>query len=225
MKIIENEQLLVWNKTSGIPVFPLHNDPSQPCVLYEVKEYAPQLNDIQIERFECGIAHRLDIPTSGAIYIAKNTLYLQTLRSLFTSKQLLKTYCFLSSQSKVTHISCDLPIGHHPKNKRKMIVKKNKTYRCRGKWYPAQTSFQLIGSRGGQFLYRATMHSGIMHQIRVHAAFCGLSLDGDALYGSQNPAPISTGFALHHFGIEHIELPKINNSLPKNWPEWTRKMV
>ena len=35
------------------------------------------------------------------------------------------------------------------------------------------------------------MHSGIMHQIRVHAAFCGLTLDGDALYGSQNPAPIS----------------------------------
>ena len=143
MKIIENEQLLVWNKKSGIPVFPLHNDPSRPCVLYEVKEYAPQLNDIQNERFECGIAHRLDIPTSGAIYIAKNTLYLETLRSLFASKQLLKIYYFLSSQSKVEYISCDLPIGHHPKNKRKMIVKK--TYRCRGKRYPAQTSFQLIG--------------------------------------------------------------------------------
>ena len=92
MKIIENEQLLVWNKKSGIPVFPKHNDPSHPCVLNEVKEYFPQLKEIQIEKFECGIAHRLDIPTSGAIYIAKNTLYLQTLRSLFSSKKLLNLW-------------------------------------------------------------------------------------------------------------------------------------
>ena len=225
MKIIENEQLLVRNKKSGIPVFPKHNDPSHPCVLFEVKEYAPYLNEINVDRFECGIAHRLDIPTSGAFYIAKNTEYLNTLRSLFTSKQLLKTYYFLSSQSKIDRISCDLPIGHHPKNKRKMLVKKNKTYRCRGKWYLAQTFFQLIGSRGGKYLYRATMRSGIMHQIRVHASFCGLSLDGDSLYGSQKLAPISTGFALHHFGIEHTALPKMDNFLPKNWPEWTHKLI
>jgi 23S rRNA pseudouridine1911/1915/1917 synthase len=222
MKLYEDERLLVWNKKAGIPVFPLHKDQDGPCVLYEIQKVAPYLQNIQVEGFECGIAHRLDIPTSGAIYIAKNISYFQQLRNLFSTKQLVKRYQFLSSEPKRKAVSCAFSIGHHPKNKRKMIVQKNKTYRCRGKWYPAFTDFIYVAQRQKRCLYTATMKSGVMHQIRVHAAFCGLSLDGDSLYGSKERSVLDSGFALHHLGIEHEELPHIKASMPQNWPDWTK---
>ena len=40
------------------------------------------------------------------------------------------------------------------------------------------------------------MRTGVMHQIRVHAAFLGLALAGDRLYGG-GPG----GFRLHHVGL------------------------
>ena len=39
MRIYEDEQLLVWNKSAGISVFPRHSDPEAPCVLYEIQKY------------------------------------------------------------------------------------------------------------------------------------------------------------------------------------------
>lgn len=225
MKIYEDHNLLVWNKTAGISVFPLHSDPSAPCVLYEIQRYNPLLQNISLKGFECGIAHRLDISTSGALYIAKNITYLQHLRELFREKELVKNYLFLSSESPKNILNCDLPIGHHPKNKRKMIVQKNKTYRCRGKWYPAHTSFHILGTYQNQTLYQAQMKSGVMHQIRVHASFCGIPLDGDFLYDSKTSSVLPTGFALHHRGIFYKNLPNIPFELPKNWPNWVHDIV
>lgn len=225
MKLYEDEHVLVWHKKAGISVFPLHSDPSAPCVQYEILKYHPSLQNIQIEGFSCGILHRLDIPTSGAIYIAKNISYFHKLRELFVSKELLKNYLFLSSEFSKDTLQCDLPIGHHPKNKRKMLVQKNKNYRCRGKWYPAYTSFQMLGQHQNMFLYKAQMKSGIMHQIRAHASFCGIPLDGDTLYGSQKASPLKTGFALHHRGITHRQLPKIELPPPSNWEPYISSKI
>jgi 23S rRNA-/tRNA-specific pseudouridylate synthase len=42
------------------------------------------------------------------------------------------------------------------------------------------------------------MSTGVMHQIRVHAAFLGVPLAGDARYGGGRT---DDGFHLHHVGF------------------------
>ena len=48
--------------------------------------------------------------------------------------------------------------------------------------------------------------TGVMHQIRVHAALAGLPLLGDRLYGGAPlpGAPAGVDFALHHCRVEGL---------------------
>ena len=67
----------------------------------------------------------------------------------------------------------------------------------------AVTTFQHIKSKDGMHLWQATMKTGVMHQIRLHAAIAGLALVGDSLYGGgETPSYFPSDFALHHCGIE-----------------------
>ena len=71
----------------------------------------------------------------------------------------------------------------------------------RGRWYPADTRLRHLGGE----LWEAVITTGVMHQIRVHAASVGLALTGDRLYGGgaspPGGAPEGVAFALHHVGL------------------------
>jgi 23S rRNA-/tRNA-specific pseudouridylate synthase len=73
-----------------------------------------------------------------------------------------------------------------------MVVQRSETTPHRGRWLAAETQFERRGAR----LWQARMRTGVMHQIRVHAAFIGLVLEGDRLYGGG-----PDGFKLHHVGL------------------------
>jgi 23S rRNA-/tRNA-specific pseudouridylate synthase len=81
-----------------------------------------------------------------------------------------------------------------------MVVQRGHATPHRGAWHPAETRFRALGGD----LLEATMSTGVMHQIRVHAAFLGVPLLGDALYGGGRPpddAPDGLTFFLHHVGL------------------------
>ncbi len=59
------------------------------------------------------------------------------------------------------------------------------------------------------------MRTGVMHQIRVHAAFVGLPLRGDHRYGGGRR---DGGFFLHHVGLEGAGFA----TSPVPWPDWAR---
>ncbi len=186
-----------WNKPSGIPVFPPHSDPTGDCVLARLLAAQPHRAALDWpDGFDGGIAHRLDIHTSGALLVADDPAELAVIRDAFARKRLLKTY-LLHSDRPVPwdRNTCELAIGHAPRRRKgRMVVQRGANTPHRGRWYPARTEFERVG----QGLWRARMRTGVMHQIRVHAAFVGIALSGDKLYGGGGDGR----FLLHHVGLE-----------------------
>ncbi len=153
--------------------------------------------------FQGGLAHRLDTATSGLVLAALDPAMLEVLRGWFAARALRKLYVFhtLSCASGAPALApagpsllVELPIGHHDKNRKKMVVADRPYRTCRGRWFPAWTRFTFLDILpDGRHRWQAEIRTGVTHQIRVHAAASGLALCGDPLYGS-TPGE----FLLHH---------------------------
>lgn len=191
-----------WNKPAGLPVFPPHDDPAGDCVLHRLMQASPdRAAHAWPPGFEGGIAHRLDTSTSGALLVADTPGELARIRDAFRDGALTKTYLMRAAR-KVgwNENSCDRPIAHDARKKHRMIVQRGENTPHRGAWYPAHTRFVR---RHGD-VWQVQITTGVMHQIRVHAAFVGLPLLGDGTYGggpTPDGAPEGLTFYLHHVGL------------------------
>lgn len=144
--------------------------------------------------FEGGIAHRLDTRTDGLMVVARTPEMLLELRREFSEGLLRKFYRFESNGDvPFRKQRCTLPIAHHARKSDRMVVQKGHQSRHRGKWYPAWTEFCWLEAN----TWQAEIRTGVMHQIRVHAAALGLPLDGDTIYGGAEGE-----FRLQHIGIK-----------------------
>jgi len=215
--VIKETPSCLWlNKPAGIPVFRPHTDPNGDCLLARLLAARPAQHADFPTGFEGGIVHRLDVSTSGAVLAVKGPEHFASLRALFTDKRLVKTYRFLSN-AQVPWIKNEVlaAIGHDKRRKKRMVVQRGKTTPHRGKWYPAKTHFRHIEGR----LWEAVITTGVMHQIRAHAAFVGIPLAGDKVYGGGDlgcpKAPEDVLFALHHLGLAGGDLPEVEAALPE----------
>ena len=190
-----------WVKSAGISVFPNRQEPDAQCVVEGLLEQQPWRREISWpEQFAGGIAHRLDISTSGALVVADSLEELTTLRGWFAEKRLRKVYRLRThKQVPWSQNQCDRSIAHDRRRKRRMIVQRSEQTPHRGRWYPALTRFRRVN----EGLFEAEMRTGVMHQIRVHAAFLGIALAGDRLYGGgeRGDIPGEGTFCLHHVGM------------------------
>jgi 23S rRNA-/tRNA-specific pseudouridylate synthase len=189
-------------KPAAIPVFPPHAHPDGDCLLRRLLAAEPhRAAQPWPAGFEGGLAHRLDVSTSGAVAVADDPDHLAALREAFAQRRLRKTYLFVARHPVPwDHNECDRPIAHDRRRKRRMVVQRGANTPHRGRWHEAHTTFERVGPR----LWRATMSTGVMHQIRVHAAFVGLVLAGDPVYGggpTPDIAPEGASFCLHHVGF------------------------
>lgn len=205
-----------WCKTAGIPVFPPHRDPSGPCLLAEVLAAQPHRAELDWPSgYAGGIAHRLDVATSGAVWVADDPEELAHLRACFADKVLTKRYRFETARTvpwTAHHVT--LPIAHDRRRKGRMTVKRGKDTPHRGRWYEADTRLRHLGGP----LWEASITTGVMHQIRVHAAFVGLALRGDKLYGGGTAISPDIPFHLHHVGLKGAGLA----TDPVADPPWLR---
>ena len=202
--IVEGERWLAVAKPAGLPCFPPHGDAAGDCVLARLLLARPaQGAQRWPAHFEGGIAHRLDVPTSGMLIAARTPADLDWLRSLFSGGELRKRYLFATAKDVPwdTH-TVVTPLAHDKRRKGRMIAQRGADTPHRGKWYPAHTEFRRMGDRMGPFsLWEATIVTGVMHQIRVHAASVGLALAGDRRYGGGAPLDPGVPFLLHHLGL------------------------
>lgn len=199
-------------KPAGIPVFPRHADPTADCVLHRL-DHDPSLS--WPEGFAGGICHRLDISTSGALLVADAPTELVRIRAHFAGKRLTKRYLFRARKEVPWDDNlCERPIAHHPSKRSRMIVQRGANTRHRGRWYDAHTAFERVAGD----LWRATITTGVMHQIRVHAAFVGLPLLGDRHYGGGPPLHPDIPFQLHHEGLTGPDL----STDPVPAPAWAQ---
>lgn len=191
-----------YDKPAGLPVFPPHADPDGDCVWARLVADEPWRRDVPWpDGFAGGLAHRLDVSTSGAVAVAADLDELAALRDHFATHRLDKRYVLWSAKAPRwdSHV-CDRPIAHDRRHKRRMVVQRSPRTPHRGRWYPAHTAFRVVEGR----LVEARMRSGVTHQIRLHAAFVGLPILGDRLYGggvTPADAPPGLTFFLHHHGF------------------------
>lgn len=212
--------LLALAKPPGLPVFPPHADPAGDCLLARLLATHPAQGAAWPPGFAGGIAHRLDGPTSGQVLAARDRAALARLRALFAEHRLEKRYLFLTAR--------DVPwdahevgtrIAHHPRRRSRMVVERGRNTPHRGRWAEARTVFRRLGSAGGLWLWEARMRTGVMHQIRLHAASVGLALAGDRLYGGgETPPGFPVPFALHHCGVVGPGVRPPPAPLPGWWP-------
>jgi 23S rRNA pseudouridine1911/1915/1917 synthase len=201
------------DKPAGTPVFAPHDDPLGPCVLQSLLAAEPWRREIAWpEGFEGGIAHRLDNDTSGALLAANSLDELAQLRDWFASHKLTKRYRLLAARDVAWDRNvCDKPIAHDKRRRNRMIVQRGSNTPHRGKWYDATTTFSRIDRR----LFEAIIQSGVTHQIRVHAAFVGMPILGDRIYGGGRDVTLR----LHHVGVEGPDGFRSDKVMA---PQWAR---
>jgi 23S rRNA pseudouridine1911/1915/1917 synthase len=207
-------------KPAGLPVFPPHDDPDGACVLRVLLDEQPWRAALPWpDGFEGGVAHRLDTSTSGALLVADDPDELALIRDAFGSGRLRKTYRMRASKDVAwDDNACDRPLAHDRRHKKRMIVQRGPSTPHRGAWYPAHTRFHRVEGR----LWEVEITTGVMHQIRAHAAFVGLPILGDALYGggaTPDGSPEGVRFFLHHVGLTDGDAL---HTSPVPLPDWAR---
>lgn len=214
-RLLASDADWLWlEKPAGLPVFPLHADASAPNLLAWLLAAFPEQNQSFPAGFAGGIAHRLDNPTSGLVLAARSLPALERARAAFAGGVLRKHYRFLTARKVPWRENeVNTPLAHHPSRKDRMVVQRGANTEHRGRWYEAHTEFRQVEGP----LWEAIITTGVMHQIRVHAASVGLVLAGDKLYGGGPPLEGPAPFALHHLGMEGLVADAPRCPIPEGW--------
>ena len=198
--IFEDGDILVINKPAGLVVHPApghHTGTLVNAILF----HCPDLKGIGgVAR--PGIVHRLDQDTSGVMIIAKSQAAMDSLTRAFSSHaNIRKRYLALvhgvpvPAEGRIENL-----IGRSPRDRKKMaIVEKNgknaiTIYRTLSTMpKPLREGFREPGAKVS--LVECDILTGRTHQIRVHMAYLGCPIVGDATYGrhaadrTMNPPP------------------------------------
>jgi 23S rRNA pseudouridine1911/1915/1917 synthase len=173
--LFEDRHLIVLNKSAGMVVHPAAGH-STGTLVNALLYHCPDLEGIGGKR-RPGIVHRLDKDTSGVLVVAKTDQAHHELSRQFKARKIGKRYLALvygSPESDRGRI--DLPIGRHPKERKKMS-----TTSASGR--EASTLWRVKERFDGVTLLEIDLQTGRTHQIRVHCSAMGHPIVGDGVYG------------------------------------------
>lgn len=175
--LYEDDDLAVIDKPAGMVVHPGVGDETSTLVSAILARW-PQIAEMNIEPKRAGIVHRLDKGTSGLIIIAKHDRARRQLAEQFQARTVEKSYLTLLERTPPTTTGrIEAPIARDPNQRKRMAVLRS------GK--PAISEYEVIDRDflDDRALVRVTLLTGRTHQIRVHMAFIGCPIVGDAVYG------------------------------------------
>jgi len=130
-----------------------------------------------------GLLHRLDRQTSGVVLAARTQTAWEELRAQFARRAVEKTYLALVAGRLEGPARIATPLAHDPRRPGRM---------CPGTedaGLPAETRVEPVRNFGGLSLVRATIRTGVTHQVRCHLALLGHPIVGDRLYGGPPAGP------------------------------------
>jgi 23S rRNA pseudouridine1911/1915/1917 synthase len=203
--VFEDPHLIVIDKPAGLVVHPAPGAPDGTLVNALLHHCGGTLSGIG-GRLRPGIVHRIDKDTSGLLVVAKSDAAHRGLAAQFRAHDLERRYLAVAhgapdpSEPRLRHLRgigwepgavlrIEGNIGRHPGDRKRMTVLSED-----GK--AAVTRARLLerfGAEGGPVasLVECRLETGRTHQIRVHMAFAGHPLVGDATYGRrQGPAAV-----------------------------------
>lgn len=145
----------------------------------------------------CGVAHRLDRPTSGIVLFAKTSKALTRLNQLFQNHEVKKIYWAIVKQQPC---ETEATLVHYLIRNQQQ----NKSYAYdteRNGAKKAILSYKLIACYDNYSLLQIDLQTGRHHQIRSQLAKIGSPIKGDLKYGYPRSNP-DGGISLHARKIE-----------------------
>ncbi len=176
----EDDDLIVVNKPKGLVVHPAPGHWSGTLVNALLYHCRGSLSGINGE-LRPGIVHRIDKDTSGLLIAAKNDFAHQALAAQLQDHTLRRTYeAIACGNFRDDCGTIDAPIGRHPTDRKRMAVTDHNSR-------PAVTHYAVLARYPGYTHLQLQLETGRTHQIRVHLAYLGHPILGDAVYGHKKP--------------------------------------
>lgn len=129
----------------------------------------------------CGVVHRLDRPTSGAVVFAKTSKSLTRLNEQFREKDTKKIYWAVvekAPQSNTGHLENFL-LKNEKQNKAYVHQKEVSGSK------KAILDYRVVSQSDKYTLVEVVLHTGRHHQIRAQMAHIGCVIKGDLKYGAK----------------------------------------
>jgi 23S rRNA pseudouridine1911/1915/1917 synthase len=213
----EDDDLLVIAKPPGVVVHPASGH-KKGTLVHGLLAHCDNLPGISgVER--PGIVHRLDKDTSGVMVIAKSDRSHQGLVELFKTRQVKKVYHALVVGRPETQKGCvSQAIGRHRSNRKKMAV-------LQQGGRDAVSCWSVLEELATHLTYiEVRPETGRTHQIRVHMAYLGHPVAGDALYGNKLQKQMCDKFSikrqcLHAYSLSFVH-PVTGEALEFISPLW-----
>lgn len=188
--VYEDNDLLVVNKPKGMVVHPAAGNYDGTLVnalLAHCKDSLSGINGV----IRPGIVHRIDKDTSGLLVVAKNDAAHIGLAEQIKNHSFTREYRTVVVGNVKNDIgTIDAPIGRNPKDRKKQAVTDKNSKK-------AITHYEVIKRYNGFTYLKVRLETGRTHQIRVHMAYRGTPVAGDAVYGDPKKTYGLSGQCLH----------------------------
>ena len=177
----DNHSLVINKKASEISQGDRTGDETLPD---KIKAYLKEKYNKPGNVF-CGVVHRLDRPTSGALVFARTGKALERLNKQFQEKTTSK--CYWAIVEHLPEKMSDRLVHYLKKNE-----KQNKSYASESETpgsKKAALSYRVIKKSDKYTLLEIELETGRHHQIRAQLAKIGCYIKGDVKYGAKRSNP------------------------------------
>ncbi len=180
--LYENDHWIVFDKPAGIPMHPGNKHRNDLCMNDYLDKYAEAY---KTSTFKPSFGYRLDRDTSGVLIAAKSYEALQYINSIIRERDIDKYYLAFVIGKFPAHLIIKKPLAKtYNKEFDRSQVKVDYD-----DWLEAKTECWLEKSikhpeLGPISLLKIKIHTGRMHQIRVHVASEWFPVLGDIVYGN-----------------------------------------
>jgi RluA family pseudouridine synthase len=201
--IYEDDSILAVDKPAGVATHGFSGRDGATLANF-LAAHRPEVLKVGKSRWEPGLAHRLDIDTSGVVLIAKTQAAFDFLREQFRRGEVTKIYQALVWGQPPDRGSIDLALAHDPGDKRRMVAVRQPERSTGRRIWRAITHYRVTATSSRLSLLEVEMETGVTHQIRVHLSSNGYPIVGDRLYGADYPETF--GLARHFLHARSLTL-------------------
>lgn len=190
--IYEDEDIIVINKTAGMPIHPsmnnYYNSLANALAWYYQKQDKPFI-------FRC--CNRLDRDTSGLTVVSKHLVSGSILSTMTKNREVHREYLAVV-KGRVTPSSGTIcaPLAR----KEGTIIERMVDFEHGEE---AITHYKLIIEANGHSLVSLKLETGRTHQIRIHMKYLGFPLIGDYLYNPDMEHMTRQALHSHHMEFAH----------------------